>query len=87
MVTRKITIECANRFSGDDRVEVKGPKEINGSDLIFSPGDPQMLEVVKARVAVSLKRGRATKIIIDNKTKGPCKITVEKFAEFKRGRP
>jgi len=87
-MTHRITIECANRFDGDDRVEVKGPKEINGSPLIFSPGDSQMLEVIMARVAVSLKRKpSATKITIENKTKGPCKISMEKFAEFKKGRP
>lgn len=87
-MTHRITIECANRFKGDDRVEVKGPKEINGSPLIFFPGDPQMLEVIAARVSVSLKRKpSATKITIENKTKGPCKISTEKFIKFKRGRP
>ncbi len=82
MATKKISLVCANRFSGDDRVEIKGPKGDN--DLIFFPGDNQLIEVLKARVAVQFKRNNPpTKIIIENKTKGlPCEINLSKFVEM-----
>ncbi len=83
MATKKIILECNNGFKGDDRVKIKGPKGDN--DLIFFPGDEQLIEVLKARVAVQFKRNNPPKrIVIENKTRGtPCEINLSKFVEMK----
>jgi len=87
MATKRIILECNNGFKGDDRVKMIGPKEDN--DLIFFPGDEQLIEVLKARVAVQFKRNKPTKrIVIENKTRGTiCEINLTKFVEMKSGRP
>jgi len=76
---KTIDIVCRNSFPNDPEVLVK---ETGEKDLSFFSEDPQLIEVVKAKVAVALKRGRIKKVIVNNKTKGSCEITVEKFADF-----
>lgn len=73
-----IDIVCRNAFPRDEEVLIKEKGE---PDLKFFSNDPQLVEVVKARVAISLKSGRTEKVIINNKTKGDCKLTLSKFAE------
>ena len=80
-MVKVIKIECLNAFRNDDRVVIKTAGD---KDLIFFSDDDQLVEVVKARVGVALKTRPQKKIIIQNNTKGKCKISLSKFASRKR---